>query len=90
MLRHVVLNSYPVTARLHPTVGHARDILKRDIERARRAATGSYPHGPLIAREPIQRGEFAQLQSQPSDGTHNIDVTNASKLDVAENIYSGF
>lgn len=82
MSSHVVLSSFPVNARLHPKVTHAKDILSRDIARAKKVIAGMHAHGPLVVQEALlqrhhpHHGETPP--SEPSSGLHSIDVTDAS------------
>lgn len=88
MPAHTVVNSFPTLARLHPDCKHAKDILARDVARARKVIAGVQPHGPRAFHEAARKRHHhhSTEPSQPtqpsggsggSDGELSIDVTDS-------------
>lgn len=91
-MSRVLVTALPFASRLHPKVGHAKDILARDRARAQKLLTGVQPNGPvgiqeLRAKRSHHRhhhhGSGGTKPTEPNDQTggndNSIDVTDAGR-----------
>ncbi|KAK0464208.1 acid protease [Desarmillaria tabescens] len=87
-MSRVLVTALPFASRLHPKVGHAKDILARDRARAQKLLSGVQPHGPMgiqelrAKRSHHHRHHGGSETTEPSDPTGgsggSIDVTDAA------------
>ncbi|PBK75146.1 related to Polyporopepsin [Armillaria ostoyae] len=90
-MSRVLVTALPFASRLHPKVGHAKDILARDRARAQKLLAGVQPSGPvgiqeLRAKRSHHRhhhhGSEGTKPTEPNDQTggndNSIDVTDAA------------
>ncbi|KAG7445696.1 acid protease [Guyanagaster necrorhizus] len=88
-MSRVLVTALPFASRLHPKVGHAKDILARDRARAQKLLAGIQPHGPLGIQElrakkshhhhHHHRGPETSEPSDPTGNDNSIDVTDAGR-----------
>ncbi|KAK0202058.1 acid protease [Desarmillaria ectypa] len=83
-MSRILITALPFASRLHPKVGHAKDILARDRARAQKLLSGMQPHGPLGIQE--LRATRSHHHHRGSEGTEPSDQTGGSgnSIDVTD------
>ncbi|KAK0187794.1 acid protease [Armillaria mellea] len=91
MMSRVLVTALPFASRLHPKVGHAKDILARDRARAQKLLAGLQPHGPvgiqeLRAKRSHHRHHHGSEGTKPTEPTEPNDQTGGSdnSIDVTD------
>lgn len=90
-MSRVLVTALPFASRLHPKVGHAKDILARDRARAQKLLAGLQPHGPvgiqeLRAKRSHHRHHHGSGGTKPTEPTEPNDQTGGSdnSIDVTD------